>query len=320
MSSRRTIDWVAVRQAALHDQIRHAELLEFGVLSSRIARRVRAGIWDRSAFGVISLTGTPRTVEQRLAGAVLYGGPGAVLSGAAAARLHGLERVPDETKGTALVLVEHARHRVSRPPITVMRTHRLPSPVVIRGLPVAPVPRAVVDAACHMTAVDDLRALLAEAVQRGFTSARALRLELESGCGRGTARVRPVLAEIEDGVRSVPEAWAKSLAASIPELPPMMWNPHLHLEDGTFLADPDGWLDDVGLAWEIHSFRYHADPDAFGATMRRQARMTGRDVHVVAHTPRQLRDERAQVRQDLLAAYAVARRRPRPAVRALRAA
>jgi len=320
VSSRRTIDWVAVRQAALHDQIRHADLLEFGVLSSTIARRVEAGVWDRSAYGVISLAGTPRTNEQRLAGAVLYAGRGAVLSGAAAARLHGLERVTKDPEGTALVLVEHGRHRVSRPPITVVRTHRLPTPMEIHGLPVAPVTRAVVEAACLITAVDDLRALLAESVQRRFTTARALRSELESGCGRGTARVRPVLAEIEDGVRSVPEAWARSIAASIEELPPMMWNPRLVLEDGTFLADPDGWLDDVGLAWEIHSFRYHADPDAFGDTMRRQARMTGHDVHVVAHTPRQLQEERAQVRRDLLAAYAAASRRPRPAVRAQRVA
>ena len=114
------------------------------MLSSTIARRVQDGPWDRSAFGVISLFGPPQTIVQRLAAAVLYGGPGAVLSGAAAARLHGLERLPSMPPGTALVLVEHRRHRVSRPPITVERTTRLPE-------------------------VDDVRALLAEAVQRGFT-------------------------------------------------------------------------------------------------------------------------------------------------------
>ncbi len=320
MSRRRVIDWVAVHQAALHEQIRHADLVELGVLSSTIARRVQDGPWDRSAFGVISLIGPPQTTVQRLTGAVLYGGPGAVLSGAAAARLHGLERLPSAPPGTALVLVEHRRHRVSRPPITIERTTRLPEPIELRGLPVAPVPRAVIDTVRYLPDVDDVRALLAEAVQRGFTSPRALRHELDNGSQRGTAHVRPVMSEIEDGVRSVPEAWARSLAASIPGLPPMMWNPRLVLDDGTFLAEPDGWLDDVGLAWEIHSFRHHADPAAFDATMRRQARMTGVSVHVVAHTPRQLRDDRARVRADLLAGYAAASRRERPNVRVLHTA
>jgi hypothetical protein len=264
---------------------------------------------------VISLAGTPRHPLQRLSAALLYGGDGAVLTGVAAARLHGLERLPED-RGAVMVLVEHGRHRVSRAPITVERTRRLPEPCTIDDLAVAPVPRAVIDAARHMRALDEIRALLAEAVQRRFTTARALRRELDEGSSRGTARVRLVVAELEDGVRSVPEAWARSLVATIPELPPMMWNPRLVLEDGTWLADPDGWLDDVGLAWEIHSFRYHADPAAFDDTMRRQARMTGREVHVVAHTPRQLREERAQVRADLLAGYAAASRRPRPAVRA----
>ncbi|GAA4863633.1 hypothetical protein [Actinomycetospora straminea] len=320
MSRRRSIDWVAVHQAALHDQIRHADLLELGVLSSTIARRVHAGTWGRSAFGVISLTGPPRTLDQRLAGAVLYGGPGAVLSGVAAARLHGLERLPNQPAGTALLLIGHDKHRVSRGLITVERTTRLPEPRAIRGLPVAPVTRAVVDAAKRLEGTDQIRAFLAETVQRRFTTATALRTELEAGSGRGTAKVRPVLVEIEDGVRSVPEAKARALAASIPDLPPMMWNPRLVLDDGTWLADPDGWLDDVGLAWEIHSFRHHADPDAFDDTLSRQARITSTGVHVIAHTPRQIESDRGRVRADLLAAYRAASLRPRPAVTALPAA
>ncbi|GAA4806781.1 hypothetical protein GCM10023200_50500 [Actinomycetospora chlora] len=317
MRRRRTIDWIAVGQAALHDQIRHADLLALGLSSSAITRRVHAGTWARSGYGVISLAGRPRTREQRWAAAVLYAGPGAVLSGVAAARLHGLERVPGDAEGAALVLIDHGRHRISRPPVTIERTHRLPTPIVVDGLPIAPVVRAVLDAARRLVDLDEIRALLAEAVQRGKASVRALRTELDQGCQRGTSRVRQVLGELEDGVRSVPEAWARSLVAAIPQLSTMVWNPRLVLEDGTWLADPDGWMDDVGLAWEIHSFRHHADPAAFDATMRRHARMTGREVHVVAHTPRQLRDDRATVRADLLAAYAVAARRPRPAVRAL---
>ncbi|MHC1563375.1 hypothetical protein ACR9E3_30840 [Actinomycetospora sp. C-140] len=287
-----------------------------GVLSSTITRRVQAGAWDRSAYGVISLTGPPKTADQRSAAALLYGGDGAVLSGSAAARLHGLQRVPDD-RGALLVLVDHRRHRVSRAPITVERTHRLPEPVVVNGLRIAPVARAVLDAARRLRDLDQIRALLAEAVQRGLVSVRALRRELAAGCQRGTAKVRRVLVELDDGVRSAPEAWARSIAATIPEFSSIVWNPRLVLEDGTWLADPDGWLDEVGLAWEIHSFKHHGDPEAFDATLHREARMTGHAVHVVAHTPRQLRDDRAQVRADLLAAHAVASARPRPAVHAL---
>ena len=83
--------------------------------------------------------------------------------------------------GTALVLrgappaprVAPADHR---------RAHtRLPEPCELHGLPVAPVARAVIDTVRYLSDVDDVRALLAEAVQRGFTSPRALRHELETG-------------------------------------------------------------------------------------------------------------------------------------------
>ncbi|HSK59277.1 MAG TPA: hypothetical protein VK935_09520 [Actinomycetospora sp.] len=39
----------------------------------------------------------------------------------------------------------------------------------------------MIDTVRYLSDVDDVRALLAEAVQRGFTSPRALRHELETG-------------------------------------------------------------------------------------------------------------------------------------------
>ena len=37
----------------------------------------------------------------------------------------------------------------------------------------------------------------------------------------------------------------------------MVFNRDLEDVEGNFVARPDGWLDDVGLAWEIDSLRHH---------------------------------------------------------------
>ncbi len=138
----------------------------------------------------------------------------------------------------------------------VERTDRVPLPVIRSGLPVAPVPRAVLDTARRLTDRDDVRALLAEAVQRGRCKPAELRREIDSGSGRGSALPRSVLREIEDGVRSVAEADARQLVLRS-GLPAPIHNARLTDADGAFLAVVDSWFDAVGLAWEIDSYEFH---------------------------------------------------------------
>jgi hypothetical protein len=75
------------------------------------------------------------------------------------------------------VLIPHQRRLQSVRFVVVERTTRLPSARLVRGLPLAPVSRSVLDAARRMAGVDDVRALLAEAVQRRMFTTSELREE-----------------------------------------------------------------------------------------------------------------------------------------------
>ena len=130
----------------------------------------------------------------------------------------------------------------------------------------APIHRAVLDAARRMSRIDDVRALLAEAVQRRLTTVAALRRELEEGSCRGTALVRRVLVEIEDGTRSGAEAWCRKIVAEMAGFPPVIWNVASSTPTASFLASSTGSSTRSRLAIEIDSFEHHADPEAFDAT------------------------------------------------------
>jgi hypothetical protein len=188
-------------------------------------------------------------------------------------------------------------------------------PAVTRdGIRCAPLVRALIDGARRLDRIDEVRALLAEAVQQRRVTVPALREELEVGSGRGSALVRTVIVELEDGIRSAAEAWQRELVTTMAGFPEVHWNADVHLETGAFLACPDGFVDDCALALELHSLAHHADLEQFDATMRRQAEMTAAGLVVVPITPKELREDPDGVKRKLWAALEQARLRPRPAV------
>ncbi|MCD2186438.1 hypothetical protein [Actinomycetospora soli] len=289
-------------------------LLALGVPSSTIAFRCRkvGGLWWRPLAGLIALTRGVLTVYQRLVAALLVCGDAAQVTGLAACRLYGLERVPDHDE--VHVLIPHDQRRRSESFLLVERTSRLPPhPIVRDGIRCAPLARALVDAARRLLRIDEVRALLCEAVQRRMVTVAALRAELEAGSCRGAALVRQVVVELEDGVRSAAEGWLRDLVLAMPEFADIRWNVAVRLPNGTRVI-ADGFVDGVALAIELNSFAYHADLEKFDATMRRQAEMIAAGIVVVPVTPRELREDPAAVRRKLRAALEQARLRPRPAV------
>lgn len=313
MPRRPRVDWDAVASASRSGLILVRDLVELGVPSSTIAYRCRAagGGWCHPLIGLVALARGTLTEDQRLVAALLYAGTDAMVTGVAACRLYGLRKVPD-VGDQVHVLVPHARRRQSQGFVRAERTTRMPAGRERRGVSCAPVHRAVVDAARSIRRVDEVRALLAEAVQRRMTTVQALRAEVEQGSCRGVGLVRGVVRELEAGVRSAAEAWCRDVVAGMTELPDVQWNVNIHRPDGAFVARADGWIDDVALVIEVQSFEYHADPDAFDATMRRHAAMVAAGLVVVPVTPRQLRDDPDGVRRLIREALRQARRRPRP--------
>jgi hypothetical protein len=117
-------------------------------------------------------------------------------------------------------------------------------------------------------------------------------------------------------VHSPAEGWAYRLVQQS-DLPPMQWNVRLLDPMGKLLGIPDGWMDDVALAWQIDSLEYHLSPADYELTVRRHTAMTAAGIVVVHTLPSRLRTEPREVLAELRNSYHQAMRRPRPAVTAV---
>jgi hypothetical protein len=288
------------------------QLSRLGMSPSTISHRCRdGGPWQRPLPGIVAVTSGQLNSRQRLEAAMLYGGQSAILTGGAALGLYGLRRGP--ATPPLLLLVADSRQRASRGFVILERTDRKPEVRMIDGLPVATPARAVADAARRMRALDDVRAMVAESVQRGRATPTDLLHELESGQRRGSRLLRLALAEIVDGILSVAEADARMLALRRRSLQHLMWNPWIYHED-RFLLSPDGWADDVAMAWEIDSLEYHLSPAAYAKTLRRHADATAAGIVLLHSLPSDLRRRPEECLDELEATYTAAQRRPRPPV------
>jgi hypothetical protein len=297
---------------SLHGVIRVARLAELGVPPDTAYRRCRPeGPWQRLLPGIVSLYKGPPSRDQLVAAARLYAGEGAVLTGEVACRTFGLRNVPESE--TVHLLTPHDRKVHSSGFVLIERTHRLPEAQRRGGLQVAPPSRAVLDTARRMTEVRPARALLTESVQRRFTTVGELTAELAQGSSRGSALPRRILTELAPGQESVAEmdarrVWRRS------GLPEPLWNRRLVLADGRFVAKPDAWFEDVGLAWEIDSLAFHLGAGDFDRTLVRNGRYAAAGILVLQTLPSRLRTEPDAVIAELQAAHRAAAARPRPAV------
>lgn len=156
----------------------------------------------------------------------------------------------------------------------------------VDGLPVCWVERSVADASRRLDRLADVRALLAESVQRGLTTADRLAGELTAGERPGSHVLSVVSAEISVGVRSAPEAELRRivLRTGLPE-------PGGNLDvvvDGVWIARGDAVWHGVGLVVEVDSRDWHLSPADWEHTMRRHNRLTAAD-YLVLHFPPQKR-------------------------------
>ena len=260
----RTAQFDRQRLAALaarqHGVIARAQALECGMTARMVRYRTRgAGSWRMLLPGVyLTHTGQPAD-EQREIAALLYAGPLGVLTGAAALRRHGLSAGRSATGGPAAaasgmidVLVPLTTQRADVSFARLHRTARLPEGFCVAGgMRFAFVPRAVADAVRLMTDLTDVRAVVAEAVQRRRCSIAHLAKELAAGPSWGSGLFRTALAEVAEGVRSAIEADLRDLIRWA-RLPTPLYNPRLLVGD-EFLAVPDCWWPESGVAGEADS-------------------------------------------------------------------
>ncbi len=266
--------------------VTYRELAELGIAASTATHRCRpGGPWQRLLPGVmLTSTGTP-TNQQRLRASLKYAGDDAVLSGRT---VLGLAGIPTPKEATVHVLVPHARRRASVGFVRIERTRSLPGGTQLQHFPCATVARALVDAGRHVGVLRDVRDLTAQVVQRGLVTPEAIAHEVRTGQRRQTARTRLALLEIHAGIRSVAEGDASRLLTRYGVAQPR-WNVTLVDEFGNVVAVVDGWYAEAAVALEIDSMAWHASPESYKRTQRRQALLASLGVTVIPVAPGDLR-------------------------------
>jgi hypothetical protein len=297
-----------------HGVIGREQAMACGVGRPTLNYRGRAGgPWPALLPGVyLTHTGTA-TDDQRDMAALLYAGPRGVLTGAAALRRHGIVNASAEAVD---VVVPGDVRRVDAGFVRLHRTVRLPRGFCVAGeIRYALPPRAVADAARWLADLGEVRAVVAGAVQRRLCPVESLVEELQQGPKQGSALLRRALAEVGDGVRSAAEGQLHALIKRA-GLPMPMFNARL-FAGRDFLAVPDCWWPDAGVAAEVDSREWHLSPRDWQTTLARQARMAAAGIIVLHFPPSRIYAERKEVIAEIRSALAAGRGRPLPQVRTL---
>ena len=282
--------------------ILRSQALTLGLTDRAIAWRIARGDWRRLIPGLyVTFPGAP-THEQRMIAASLYAGDRAQITGVAALRWHGLRYLPRDER--VHVLTPPHTRRVGRGFAVLVRTARPdPHPLHRPPLEICSLPRAAADAARAGYARRDVRAFLAEIVQRRRVTIDQLHNEWRAGPVRDSKLLGEVLTEIRAGVRSAPEAELRAITRHSAILPPISWNPSLVADDGTELPTPDGWIQDVGLALEMDSDEFHTTPEDQRRTRERANLLATYGILTLSFSPREMREAPQRVLATIEKAY-----------------
>jgi hypothetical protein len=222
---------------------------------------------------------------------MLHAGRGSVITGLAALRQH---RIRGPATEFVDVLIPATRIRRDAAFVRVHRTTRMPKRIWRFGpLHYALPARAVADAARDLTSLGDVRAVVADAVQRGKCNVTDLSEELNHGLNIGSALFREALTDVADGIRSAAEGDLKDLLAAS-GLPMPLFNATVFAGD-TFVAMPDAWWPEFGVAVEVDSREWHMSPQDHARTLERQRRMGKHGIILLPFTPNQIRKHPADV-------------------------
>lgn len=269
------------------------QLLALGLTDNAMQWRLRpGGPWQVLLPGVyLGVSGAP-TMHQKEMAALLYAGPGSLITGPVALMHHSIRSSPD--LDVIDVLVPAGRQRGSTGFARLHRTARLPVRTLVSGpVRLVPAARAVADTARQLTSLRDVRAVVADAVQLGRCTISQLADELGNGPVRGSATFRSALAEVAEGIRSTAEGDLRDLIKA-GRLPMPLFNPSLYKGD-VFLGRPDAWWPDAGVTAEVDSREYHLSPEDWERDRRRHTRMGTAGIIPLHFSPKQIRHEPAEV-------------------------
>ncbi|MFE1412906.1 hypothetical protein ACFW6F_19165 [Streptomyces sp. NPDC058746] len=282
----------------------YQQLKQAGIPSGTIAGRSRpGGPWQRLLPRVYLLQTGPPDSRQHALAAVLYAarppadplsGATAALTGGAALALLGIRDAPPDPLD---VVVRAPRTVAAAGRVRTGSTARWPATISVSGVPCTRPVRAAADFAARADDSALVRSVLANVVQGGWCHPHDLHAELRAGRLQHRPAVLAAASELVAGVRSIAEGQARDTLAAT-DLPAPLWNPRLYGADGSFLASPDAYWPEEGVALEIDSAEYHYTRDAWQATLQRRLRLEAHGVLVASTTPAIFRD----TPQDVIAA------------------
>ncbi|MGP4000383.1 hypothetical protein [Streptomyces sp. 8N706] len=285
-----------------------------GATAADVADRIQpGGGWQQLLPGVYLLHQSTPTSEERLHAALLYAGrptpsrrPGvppsgdgpdgeAMITGLAALALHRFASAPPlRSLARIEVLISRTRRLRSTGPVRLVRTHALPQPVEITGLPVAPVPRALADAVAQLADASAVRRLLTEAVRGGHCEPAPVVRELS----RLRLLSRPHVVDAVDTLLAEGRALTEGRLYEMVRthaLPDPLWNVDLRLPGGPHLGGVDAYWPDHSVALEIDvRTPRHDENAAWSEAARKREHLERLGITVVHTTPRKLREAMEQ--------------------------
>jgi hypothetical protein len=294
--------------AAQHHVITRSQALGCGIPESTVSVwSSPGGKWQKLLPGVyLAVTGTP-TVEQRQMAALLYAGPRSVITGPAAIKARRL-RAP--ATDVIDVLIPASVKRQSLGYVRIHRTRRMPVPRSVGLIRFAPAARAVADAAHGYANLADVRALVAEAVQKQACSIAQIGIELSDGPNRDSAHLRKALAAVRSGIRSEAEADFRERILRSGLMAPQ-YNVFLRARDGTDIGEADAWWAEAGVSAEIDSQEYHFYREGWLKTDAKHGRMLKYGIRPHHFAPSRVKNDWPSIYDELKSSIADGRRRPR---------
>lgn len=293
------------------------QLRAHGVPAAEVNEQCRPdGPWQQLLPGVVLLHSGPPTGEERLHAVLMYAArertagvpvqPGAegphrptytetMVTGLAALTLHGFTSAPELASLKQIdVLVPRMRRLRSTGCAHIVRTAALPTPQQAKGVPVAPVPRALADAVAELSDANAVRGLLTEAVRGGHCEPAAVVRELNNA----KLLSRPHVVDAVDSLLAEGRAIAEDrLYRMVSEhgLPDPVWNVDLRLPGGPHLGGLDAYWPEQAVAVELDTRAPRQDEDALWSEYARKREHLERlGITVVHITPKKLRDAMEQ--------------------------
>jgi very-short-patch-repair endonuclease len=258
-----------------------ADAIERGFTRDAITHRLRTGRWNL-VLPHTYLTSDVLTWTDRQRAALAYAGDEALLSAAAALADTGLATV--ERPDALLVLVPRRSTATTRQWVRIRRTGRMPVPAAFPGPPRADFARAVADLALERPRLDDVRALVTQAIRAGLCTGEQLSTELVEGPRRHSKNLRLALEDVLAGAWSAPEARAARLLRTA-HVPPFEQNARIDLPDGRHVVADFFWRT-LRAVLEIDSVQHHfRTPAQRDATDDKHLRLMAAGIAVAHRTP-----------------------------------